>query len=288
MTKSYFTIPYVTELRREDGWSRSAESDRTYFVVRCHYMLEDLQLPEPIRLGRVVGAYTSVPGVAQKITKTITFEETTLNVQSILEESLLENESIREFVSSIAGGLEVKGVAKLSSELRDRSSERLHESLRDTLQLQVSETSRRNLTYSWEYTIDPDKFPSNSTVVLSPAYKRHAYDLRLVMADYLFITYKRPHIGAKLRRIKWPEVIGSTAVNVIRFNLPLASIRYWSILSDTIFLRPENEHKVEVQDALDVEVESPVESRPKFTEVPSRRPSLYELSNQAFPLKRWT
>jgi len=41
------TIPYIASLKTEDGWSRDPNSEHTYSVFRCHYLLRTRQLDEP-------------------------------------------------------------------------------------------------------------------------------------------------------------------------------------------------------------------------------------------------
>jgi hypothetical protein len=277
-----FTIPYVNVLKKEDGWNRNPDDENSYHVIRCHFILRDRQVDSRLRKGDIVTGFTSVPGFGQEKTETVEEEITTLQCDEAIKESLKSEESMLKFVSSLSSSLGSDKVGKLSSEVKSEAQTKLQESFRDSFKVQTSESVRVKKTTSWKYTVNPETFASLRGAVLVSAYNRRAYDLFLIYADYLLIKYKRPHLGSKLRRHKIPEIQGGKHLNIIRFDLPLASIHYWNLLPDLVVA--VEGYEVEVADPFAVAVE-PLSGRPPYVAA-NPKPTLYAISNDTFPLKR--
>lgn len=285
MNRIYFTIPYINALKTQDGWNHDPSSD-TYFVVRCHYLLKERQLTDPTKKGEIAGASTSLRGITQKKTHSSEYEFTSLNLEDSIKESLVEEESVKEFISSLSSSLGADKVARLSSEIKSNVKTQLKESFKSTFKVQISETFREKKTVVWEYTVDPDKFGPNETIVAVKAYKRYAFDLYLVFFDYLFIEYKRPLYGVKLRRKKLPPVLGKNHPNIVRLDLPLASILFWRQIPDSLLLVNETDYRIEVDDPLETTTVELNDYRKYPARIPPK-PSLYELSENVFPKKKW-
>src|ERR1041384_3143446 len=117
MGYGYFTIPYLTELKKEDSWTRDPDSEHTYSIVRAHYAVRERQLNEPSKGGDVVGVSTSLKGATQKITESKEYEYTEVKMRQSVQEALVEEETIAEITSSIAGGLGA-GIGKLSADMK--------------------------------------------------------------------------------------------------------------------------------------------------------------------------
>lgn len=279
------TIPAARELKRESGWKQVGGAKHSYYAIRCHYAIRERQLDEPVKRGEVVDAYTSARGLVQKKSQMVEFEHTSLRIEEAIRQSLLEEESILEFTSTLAGGLGVDVIGKISGELQAKAQARLAETFSQSFKVQTSNTLRQKTTISWEYTVDPEKFSEGATVVLTKAYKRYSYDFYLALVDYLTVKYVKPSPFSKLRRVKYPPIIAGRAFNFEKLNLPLASIQFWKLLPHAFLPIDEKNYKLEVEDPFDIKVAPLVDERPLHAQT-SLKPTLYRLSNSAFPLKR--
>lgn len=283
----YITIPMARELKRESGWKRIGPSDDAYYAVRCHYVIRERQLAEPIKRGEVIDAYTSTRGLGQKRIHTVESEHAFLNLEETIRESLAGEETLARFASSLSAGIgsDVLG-GKISNELAAEAQARLSQSFSQSFKVQTSNTLRQKSTLTWEYTIDPAQFPEGVIVVLTKAYKKYAYDIYLALVDYLRVDYVRPSLMARPRRVKTPPLAGDNRwPNVIRCNLPLASVHVWTLLPKAALPIIEQNYKLEVDDPLEMTVHPLVDDHPFRAKV-SIDPSLYKLVNSAFPIKR--
>lgn len=287
MEHFYFAIPYVADLQTEAGWSQDPDSEHTYSIVRCHFLLRgDRQLNEPVRKGEVVGASTSLNGVTQKVTYSTEYEVTTMKLAESVKESLKESEDILEFVSSLTSSISLGKIGKLGGEVKSSSKSRLHLSFKDTFKVQVSETLREKKVVAQEYTVDPSKFASSATIVSVKPFKRYAYDLYLLYLDYLVIEYKRPPLGVRLKRSKIPPVTGNRHPNIVKLDLSLCSILFWKQVPNNLLIVNEKGYTNEVEDPFELTIVELKDSK-KFAANLPPKPTLYDLSERAFPRKKW-
>ena len=285
MGYEYFTIPYLTELRNEDGWNRDPNSEHTYSIVRAHYAVREHQLNEASKGGEVVGVSTSLKGASQKITESKEYEYTEVRMRQSVQEALLEDETITEITSSIAASLGA-GVAKLSGDVKSSLKTRIKESFKKTFTVQITEGAKERRVKTLEYVVNPEQFGANARIITAKAYKRHALDLYLVFLDYLLVEYKRPPFGVRLRRNKLPAIAGNVHPNIIKFDWPLVSILFWRQVPDSLLLVPEKDYTIEVDDPFEVITQELTLTKTFPVRLPAK-PSLYELSETAFPKKRW-
>ncbi|MBZ5536311.1 MAG: hypothetical protein LAO31_10185 [Acidobacteriia bacterium] len=282
----YFTLPYVNALESEQGWKRDPDAEHTYSIIRGHYALREHQLNEPTKKGEVVGALTSLRGVTQKKTEAVEYEYTAVEMVESIKESLREEEITSEVISLISSSLGADKIVKLSGELKSALKVQLKESFKNSFRVQTTETLREKKTRTWEYTIDPEKFEPNATIAAVKAYKRYSLDLYLVFLDYLFIEYRRPPFGVRLRRNKAPSVKGTVHPNLIRLDLPLSSIVFWKQVPDSLLLVNEKDYRIEVDDPFETNTQELNVSKTFPVQLPPK-PTLYDLSEKTFPMKRW-
>ncbi|MBI3240969.1 MAG: hypothetical protein HYZ49_01585 [Chloroflexi bacterium] len=282
---AYITIPSNQALKKESGWKRIGASNESHYAVRCHFVIRERQLSEPVKMGEIVDAYTSVKGLEQKKTRTIKVEHTTVNLTEALRQSLLEEEALAEFTSALSLGLGSEALGKIAGEVAAKAQGRLSETFSRSFKVQRSQTARQEDTIEWEFTVDPKEFPEGARIVLARGYKKHAYDFYLALVDYLQVEYVKRSLFSKLERVKSPPPTHLRPSNIIRCNLPLASIQFWKPLRNTFLPIPETVYQNEVEDPLEIKVLPLTGARPFHATAPIR-PSLYKLSNFAFPAKR--
>jgi len=286
MSRVYFHVPYIKALETESGWNSNPAIENKYSVIRCHYVLNGPnQLSDPEKTGEVVDVLKNLKGLAQKKIHATEYEVTTMQVEEAVKESIKEEESVQEFVSSLSASLGSGEVGKLSSEIKDSLKTRLQETFKSSFKVQVSETFREKKTVTWEGVIDPEKLDEGETINLVKAYKRYSFDLYLLFIDYLFVEYKSSTLGVILKRSKLPAVVGNNHRNIIRFDSPLASLQFWGQLPDTLLPIDQSKYTLEVDDPLDISTEK-LEKNKSFPVKFPPKPTLYDLSERAFPRKK--
>lgn len=285
MGYEYFTIPYLTALNKEGGWDRDPTSEHTYSIVRAHYAVRERQLNEPSKGGDVVGVSTSLKGATQKITDSKEYEYTEVKMRQSVQESLVEQETITEITSSIGASLGA-GIAKLSGDLKSSIRTQLKESFKNTFTVQITESAKEKKVKTLEYMVDPAQFGANARLVTAKAYKRHALDLYLVFVDYLLVEYRRPPFGVRLKRSKRPTAKGGFHPNIVKLDWPLVSMLFWRQVPDSLLLVPEKDYVIEVEDPFEITIQELTATKSFPVKLPPK-PSLYDVSEQVFPLKRW-
>jgi hypothetical protein len=286
MNRVYFHVPYIKALETESGWNSDPDIENMYSVIRCHYLLNGPnQLSDPEKMGEVVDVLKNLKGLTQKKGHATEYEVTTMQVEEAVKESVREEESVQEFVSSLSASLGSEKVGKISSEIKDSLKTRLQETFKSSFKVQVSETFREKRTVTWEGIIDPEKLDEGETVNLVKAYKRYSFDLYLLFIDYLFVEYKSSTLGVILKRSKLPPVVGNNHRNIIRFDSPLVSLRFWGQLPDTLLPIDQSKYTLEVDDPLDITTENLKKYKSFPVKLPPK-PTLYDLSEKAFPRKK--
>lgn len=283
MGKKYFTLPYITNLETESGWSSNPDDENKYSVVRCHFMLSGPNQLGDIKKGEKVDALQTLKGMEQEIISSNEYELTTVRVDEAVAESLREEESIEEFVSSLSLSIGSEKGAKLSNEIKDSLKTRLHTSFKESFKVQVSETLREKKTVTWRGKIEQDKFESNETIVLTKAYQQYSLNLYLLFVDYLLVEYTGSFIY--LKRKKFPPVVKGTHSNIIRLDLPLASILFWKQLPNTLLSVNQKGYKLEVEDPSEIEIQELKDYKKHPVKIPPK-PTLYDISERAFPKKK--
>jgi len=287
MPDIHFTVPFINEVKTVNGWKQDGEAEDSYSLIRCHFVLRgDRQMSPSMKKGEIVGGSNSLLGVTQKLTLSSEYEVTTVSLVESVQESLKESEAVSEFVSSLSAGINLAEIGKLSSGIKDSTKTSLKTSFKDTFKVQVSETNRVKKTVTREITIDPTIFGPDASLVLAKAYNKHAYDLYLVFLDYLFIEYKRPPLGVRLKRNKIPAIKGNRHPNIVRLDLPLASLVFWKQVPDTLLQAKEEDYSLEVEDPFEVQIADLTQSKRLPVTIPPK-PSLYDISETVFPRKKW-
>jgi hypothetical protein len=286
MSRIYFHVPYIN-LETESGWKSNPDVENSYSVIRCHYLLNGPnQLRDKEKMGAVIDVLRNLKALTPKAAYATEYELTTVRMEEAVKETVREEESVQEFISTLSANLGAEEVAKVSSEMKESLKTTLKESFKNSFKVQVSETLREKRTVTWEGTIDPQKLDEGVSINLVKAYKRYSFDLYLLFIDYLFVEYRSSWGGVVLKRSKSPAARGNNHPNIIRFDLPLASIRFWKQLPNTILPVSEDKYVLEIEDELDIVTED-LNTAKKFPVKIPPKPTLYDLSEKAFPKKKY-
>lgn len=288
MGYTYFTIPCVTDLQKKETWYQDPDVEHQYSVIRYHCLLMGpFQLPEPVRKGPVAGASMPLHGITEKITVTNEYEVTTVRVDELIQEAVRESEAVHSFASQLSTSLGSDLAGKISSEVLASASQRFRKSFTETFKVSVSETHREKKSVTHEFSIDPSSFASGTTVVFVETYKAYNYQLYLQFIDYLKVKYEGSPVSLRLKRHKYPPVTNERHQNILRLDIPLASIRFWRQLPDSFPPCDEKSYKNEVQDPDEITIE-PLHDNKRYPAGPlPPKPTLYDIAERVFPRRVW-
>jgi hypothetical protein len=120
-------------------------------------------------------------------------------------------------------------------------------------------------------------------------YKKYRREVYLHYIDYLFVEYRPTTWGLRKKKTNLPRPVGSEHANRIKVNLPLFKITFWEFDPMASLIYTESEYKQlpnkiknpdrVITEKLETPINLPLPVKPE-------KPTLYTLSNIAFPL-RW-
>lgn len=282
MRRRTITIPYCVALTEEDAWECLDKNKTEFFVVRCHFQLNERVLNEPHHVGEALAVYQSPKGVGHQHVIASKFELEALNSVSSIRSHLTESEQLSEFVGDLISkarlpqtlALEVKLKSKLSSKYKESFS--LAEEVRESCKIRVTKE------FVITNTIDPN---ITESIVAVPVYKRKAYDIHLAWVDYLKVHYKRSPFGLRKKCKKYPKILGGDKhKNKIKFALPISTAYFWDFLPESSKLMLEKDHRVEVTDSEQIAFGPSLDNKPRVVPFPDVA-TLYQVATAAFPIK---
>ncbi|NDJ77628.1 MAG: hypothetical protein GYB65_15360 [Chloroflexi bacterium] len=285
MSPVYLAVPNHNQLENRANWINSGDQ---YYVVRYHFAIQERQLPSPTRMGEVTDVYSVNPNVKISDKQKVRIEHTATSYESELSKALAENKFLNNLSVSLEGHLGLGAVAGASSDVTSSLGSSLSQSLSREFSVQFSTTVTRTEETERQIDISPES-SSDHTIVAVKVYKQYCLDVFLVFVDYLFVEYRK-RVGALGRkrydRIKLPEspVNQYDHRNLLAVRKHVMSIHFWKPLPNPLLIN-EKDHKLEVDDPSQTEVIAPDPPRPCHKSVELPKPTLYELSNKAFPTR---
>jgi hypothetical protein len=276
------SIPYSVDLTRESEWNRHPEHDHLYWVIRTHFKLRERQVDDVARMGNRLMIVESPAGVHQEYVRSLTTELTSVQLHESFAQRMYQDESMQCFASSLATGLGTHFGGRLAAEVKSECSRTLTETFQESYRHQAVVTQRVQETYDMRYTVKPSM---TERLVGVAMYQRYAIDIKLTWVDYLEVVYRRTTLGLRKKRVKTPPVTNRVHPNWEKFNLPLATVYYWKPLPQSAVIMPARQYRNEVDDPESVDICPPASTRQTVCPKPDV-PTLYQVSNAAFPL-RW-
>jgi len=252
-----------------------------FTVARFNFTIEHRPLGER-GCGDVVQTIVSPVGAEMVYRQRLVFDYEEVETQSILQEHLQSSGLTARLGATLGAGLENIGNADLSSALESGFTESLRES-------RTVDTARtRRFTAEQEVAIT---LPGGGErAVLSVPYRKWAMSLRLHHTDYLKVTYQPSRGGLRVRRTKEPAITedNSSHQNYTSSGLLLGEYRYWRAEGEAgKNLLSAEEHSALHINPLHVSFHPDESNDRKFYNLDlfASTPSLYKISNAAFPLK---
>ncbi|WP_104040177.1 hypothetical protein [Vibrio hyugaensis] len=274
------SVPFTLNLTDENAWS--TDNNKSYSVMRCHFVLRERFLNESHQVGDALAVYKSPKGVGAQHVLTTSFELEQVQQVDSIEKYLVESDFTQKFVTEVSAKMGVEKTFGVSAKHKQECVEKLKSSISVVNQITESCKVRKTTEFTITNTIDPDVTES---IVAVPVYKRKAFDVILSYVDYLHVDYVRTAYGLRKKAQKSPQITDPNKhPNRIKFGIPLATIKYWEFLPKSSVLMLEKEHVVQVEDSEEFIIDEPVCHLQKVVEFPPV-PTLYQIANAAFPLK---
>lgn len=282
MKRIQLSVPFSVDLTEENSWESLNNDGTSFGIIRCHFQLNERLLDEPHQVGDALAVYKSPKGVGSQHVISSSFELEEVKQVNSIEKFLSESESTAKFASELAFKMGFTKNNSISGKIKAELSEKLKQSVSKSLEINESQKVRETTSFEVTNAIDPSV---TEPLVAVPVFKRKAFDLLLGHVDYLKVDYKRDRLGLRKKAKKFPRIFDfNNHPNRIEFGVPLATIKYWEFLPKSSVLMLEDEHKVQVENAEQLTIESPLCTKIKYVKFPDV-PSLYQIANAAFPLK---
>lgn len=274
------TFPRSLALSRLSGWLPDAR-ERTFHRIRFNYLIEQVRT-STVRPGDEVGHRTpteqSVVGNAKKIgvpLEQVDIRDTINSHVSRIEKSL----ELSRILACYRGAMGV-------SQHRDRARREVAMQLHSAQVQELAVTPKVMTTYG-NYRIRDHVGDAPGPQTMAMLFQRCRVDVYLVCMDFLWVKYHNYAGQLRLRRMKSPALMGPTNAGrsneINMMGYPLGSLSFWR--PDSVALLPTSGYVDSVGDPLEVAQKRLEKKRTYLRSEYPRIPSLYQLSNVAFPLR---
>jgi len=274
-------IPLAVDLAKEAGWTQLDKY--LYFIARYHLYIEDEQTDE-LGFGDILRTFHTTDFSETEVVKGFEQECTIADVRETTRSILLENELSQKVTGTITGGAK-NPLYELTANIATTLEQTIRSSVGQSIKSghSVSTRVRKNFTISQRI-----KSGSSELQVAVAGYRKYTRKVFLHYMDYLSVEYKPTALGLRKKKTNLPRPVRGKHTNRIPINMPLFKLYYWKLESESSLLYTETDYtqlpKVTHPDRITFEelnekIRLPLPSKPD-------RPTLYTLSNIAFPL-RW-
>lgn len=283
MATEYRSIPFAVDLSRERGWIPSSEVER-WGIVRFHCALDEHAVAKTKpRMGDRISVHYAEDSQIDLV-RSISVDMERVKVTESIHEAVFTEELMTSISASLGIGAKGPGSAEAKGEASRSISQKIEQVTRSIDRVEETQTERRQETFEVKYNFD---FKPGMSVVNVAMYERRAIDLYLVWMDYLEVEYERTTFRLRKRRVKHPafEEGGRVRRNEVQLRLPIGSFQYWRLLPHSSVMIREENYRNPIRDTTSIRRSNI--AKPRLFERKSYPsvPSLYQLSNAAFPLK---
>lgn len=279
-----FSVPVAGSLKRPNGWMQADDSEYVYYIFRYHFFIKKRQSELPPQMGERFRTFSSPSGESTKIVESVTISERTTDFSSTLTSHYSNSIQLADITTSIAANIGFRDLGGAKAEIKGRLSETLENGILEERVIQRADHVEKEHTIMVERNI-PENITKNYVV---PAwYQQWSLDVYISFVDYLFVNYERKGLQIRRRRIKTPEAAKrrnredhSNLINMD--NKAVCCIKYWQPLAHSRWVEEDSYHlNVEYPD--DIIVSASERTHHGHSPRPLSLPSLYELSEKAFP-----
>ncbi len=275
------TIPFGEELTKEAGWTQL--NPYLYFIARFHLQIEQYQTRD-FTVGDILRTYRTTAHSETEVEKVFEEEVTTVDLKETTRTAVLSNDLTNKITATIAGGVK-SPFYEVSANLGSALEQTIRASVTESIRSSDTVSRRKRKSFRVRQTI---KSGAPELQYAVAGYRKYRRDVYLHYIDYLFVEYRKTAFGLRRRKQNLPRPVGTAHVNLIPMHIPLFRLSYWEVEPESSLLYTESEYQNLTKVAHPDRVSFDELREPIKLPMPVREesPTLYTLSNIAFPL-RW-
>ena len=281
MTTKRINYPYELDLIKANNWHDYDQY--IHFIIRCHLYVDEYQSENTTYPGEILASFHTTKEM--EVINAIEKEHSIVDVDETICSQVISQELVSGIESEIWASIE-PFIYKVSSKVGTSLQEKIQNTFSQDCKESVTISRRVMERFEVHQTISDHH---NRKFHAVACYKPMQSDVYLHYVDYLFAEYRTTLFGLRKKKRNMPRPDGENHVNRIKVNHPLFALKYWELLpkssliySDAQYQREKKKIKSPDQvtlKALNKSIHLPLPRRPE-------RPTLYTLSNIAFPF-RW-
>lgn len=288
MEKHNISIPFYKELTKERNWK--SINKKKFFISRLNLVIKEKQICNKIYNGEIIQGFSSPLG--ERTIEEIEYEEELSKIDFLrtINNYIVTQRNIENYINELGIHLGLDKFAKIDNSFKFSSKKLFEETFNKNITFESSSTTSIKRKYKVTKEFVPEKYEKVYAVI---PYKKVRYEVFLSFVDYLLVEYSCSMLGFRKKRVKHPcpNLKRNFHNNKIIYKQPLFVADIWKPLdNNSIWLVPEDKYQLEVQDPNSIFMK-PFNncSKKQYIEIPPYSfkdiPTLYQLSNAAFPLK---
>jgi len=275
------TVPFAEDLTKESGWIQL--NRYLYFIARFHLQIEQSQTRD-FAVGDTLRTFHTTPYAETEVVKVFEEEVTTVDLRETTRSTALSDDLSQKVTATLAGAVKPP-FYEVSSNIGAALERVIRSSVTESIRSSDTVSRRERRSFTVRQTI---KAGAQELQYAVAGYRKYRQNVFLHYIDYLFVEYKPTAFGLRKKKRNLPRPVGTAHINLIPIHIPLFTLYYWNLETESSLLYTETEYqtlpKVAHPDrAIFEELREPIK-----LPMPAREenPTLYTLSNIAFPL-RW-
>ena len=283
--KHYITVPITIELTNEKSWERLDKNNTKFFIMRLHFMVKVREVENDFKDGGVLNIVQAPELVKQERVISVEIEKEYIDFHETLSSSIIEKESIEELMSELLAENNIPTFNKLRAGLKTKLAQKIRENVTNTFKEGNTTRVTKKITFKTTTIFDEKQ---NDKIYQIKQYQKNSFDIYLSFIDYLSVDYSTSFFGLRKKRKKTPKIDNNKnhkRTNVLKLNYPIASIHFWKLMENSAVFRKESEYENQVKNPDEQTVLEPEDMHQYHVTIPKNLPSLYKLSNIAFPVK---
>ena len=262
------SIPDEKELKKKENWVFNSKK-MEYSVIRYHFYLEKRPLVQ-FGYGNAIGSF-SAEGVDGKLNLKQDYSIESINVVQYCKQKLKE--------LTITPLLDFKLLPLLDTKVSGGIKFAITDETKESTQKKTTQQVSIERTVSLPPTL-------KGRIVWPRVYQKYAIDIQFIGVDYLTVRYKKSFFGLIKKRKKEPELLNNQQFhnNFEIYDFPVCTIYLWDSVPINFELISEEKYNSSLINPFETEVHPPKRPSSKHIGGPFK-PTLYSISNKAFPLK---
>ena len=275
-------VPSSVDLTQEKNWFQTAKYQ--YLMLRYHLLIDEYQAESTTHPGEIIASYHTTEFSETDTTKAIENEFTVVDTDETISSSVRTEEFNSTIQNELIAGIEIPPY-KISADARAALEHKIMSSISASMKSTSSITKREKVSFQVHLTVSKD---TTEKIHAAACYRRTRLDVYLHYLDYLLVEYRTTTLGLRKKKQNLPRPEGQNHVNRVKISQPLFTVLYWKLLPESSFCFLESEYEKEEKvlrpdevtlQPLDKSINLALPLKPE-------RPTLYTLSNIAFPF-RW-